>query len=199
MRNIPKLIVSTNESHRFRHGKTELTYPRVTAVIKSAGFYDKFDRIPADNREAGLRFGTAVHLTCEYDDNGTLGTYDPMVAPYLDAWRRFRAEIQWAKKVLLAETVVYSNTWRYAGRLDRVFNGGMLVDIKTGAADIEAGIQTSAYAEAVTECLGIKIKRRFVVQLRPDGYRLLEFKDRRDINIFHACVNIHNYKIGGLK
>lgn len=204
MKNLPKLIESKSDTHRLLIGKREVEYPRVTAIIRSAGFYD-FSQIPKSKKkdlEDAQTFGTAVHVACEYWDLGVLeeARLDPRLIPYLDGWKKFRAEISWAKKPLLNETVVYSDLRRYAGRLDRVFgkaSAAIVGDIKSGVVGIEAAMQSAAYKEAAEECLGIKVSKRFAIQLKDDGtYKLWPFKNPWDINAFHSALNIFNYKRG---
>ena len=61
-----------------------------------------------------------MHLACELDDQDDLdeASVEVDVAPYLAAYRKFRAEVR--PEILLNEHRVYHKTWNYCGTLDRV-------------------------------------------------------------------------------
>ncbi|MFA5409739.1 MAG: hypothetical protein WC343_13290 [Bacilli bacterium] len=101
------------ESHTYRYEGVKL--PSVTGILKAEGFidarfYDEFSR----------QRGTAAHLACHYDDLGILdeSTIDPVILPYLSAWRKFRAESGFV--VTVSEAPLMSAAYRFAGKPDAI-------------------------------------------------------------------------------
>lgn len=156
--------------------------PSVTQVLERSGLAD-YSSIDPDVLKRAQERGTAVHLACElYDAGNPLAeSVGPKIVPYLDAWKRFRAESR--AVVLRSEHLVYHPRWRYAGTLDRVvlLNGRVTVlDLKT-AAGIEPWVelQTAAYLHAwneETENPQLRSWSHAAIRLRKDGtYRLHMF------------------------
>ena len=161
------------------------TWPRVTDILKSAGLIDT----TWFTDEARAR-GTAVHLACQYLDEGCLdeATVAEEIRPYLAAYQRFRAEVITGEWTAI-EQPVYHETLRYRGTPDRVF-GSWLYDIKTGGPLAWHGPQLAAYAACLPE-----ITRRIGLYLSVDGgYNLVEYKDRDDWKVFQAALTVHNFK-----
>lgn len=168
--------------------------PSVTQILEVV---DECWRVPVDVLERAGRLGTAVHLACELDDLDDLDetSVDPVIAPYLAAWRRFRSETGFAPDLI--EHRVHHRSMGYAGTLDRVgtlFERRSLIDIKSGEEWPSHGPQTAAYKEALaTE--GEKVSDRYAVYLRDDGtYRLRKCEDKSDWAVFLACLTIRKYK-----
>ena len=65
----------------------------VTQVIDRSGLVDTshFTEFHRMRRQA-------VHMACEYDDRGCLdeSSIDPRILPYVEAYRRFKAEVEFA-------------------------------------------------------------------------------------------------------
>ena len=185
-----------NQKHTYTIGGRD--YPRVTEILHAAGLYEWLDKIPADKLEFAKERGTAVHIACQLFDEGRLGELDDRIKPYLEGWKKLRADMKWGKEVILNETTVYSNLWGVAGTLDRLFKGNILVDIKSGAVSNVVGLQTAAYAKLLLDCMGIKVKQRFSVQLCDDGtYKLTEFNKLSDWQNFLAALKIYQFKKKG--
>jgi hypothetical protein len=90
-------------------------YESVTSILKAEGlidtrFYDDWSR----DR------GSMIHLATHYDDMGELDeeTLDPVIRPYLEAWRKFRKESGFVPEVI--EVPMMSINYRYAGTPDRI-------------------------------------------------------------------------------
>lgn len=181
------------ETHRYTfEGKP---YPSVTRVLKLLDLYGPID--PADLAFAAAR-GSAVHEATALDDRDDLDddSLDPQIRPYIDAWRRFKAEANYSPWAI--ELPVVHGRFEYAGTLDRVasIQGKFAVlDIKSGLIPITAGPQLAAYKEAYDWLVSAALvprppempKRRYVVQLRADGtYRLEQFTSPEDFGVFRG-------------
>lgn len=178
-------------THTYRVGGRVV--PSVTQVLQ---LITDYSGIPAKVLENARDRGVRVHRVTELDDEGTLDqeSVDPEDQPYLEAWRRFKAEF--GVVVLESEKRVYSQQLGYAGTLDRVIatadRGEWLIDVKaTHEIKATVGPQTAAYHRA----LGLGSLRRGVIQLLPTGkYNFKELNDPRDWSVFQACLIIHRFK-----
>jgi hypothetical protein len=177
--------------------------PSVTTILGGVppwlGLYDQV-RPDVLAKKAGL--GQAVHLATWLADEDDLdeASVEAVVAPYLAAWRRFRAELGFAP--VERERPVFHPHLGYAGCPDAVGHTPtlprpVLVDIKTTAepAAVLAGPQTAAYAEAwLAERGETGLLERWSVHLRDDGaYRLVTHRDRQDFAVFKAALEIWNF------
>lgn len=177
--------------HRYYIGSREL--PSVTKILS---MLDSFEHVPPDVLEAARIFGTHVHMAVDLDNKGVLDeeALDPQLLPYLQGWRRFRAESGF--EILHSEQRVVHELLGYAGTLDVVgnFRGSFaLLDVKSGALPRSVGYQTAAYVEAYGAMFGMKPGRRFCLQLSPEfaiGYKLHALTKRTDWNGFVSCLNV---------
>lgn len=183
------------EQHRYFLGNREL--PSVTRVIDNV-LSDLSGIHPAVLSTAAAR-GTAVHKACELSDLGLLdwSALDPILMPYVEAWERFKAETRFLPTLI--EKRVYSETYGYAGTLDRVGlmnDHTVLIDIKSGAVYPSAGVQLAAYNRAALERGAIEYPLpRYVVQVCDNGkYALHPFTDSADFNVFAAALQIYHFK-----
>ena len=169
---------------------------RIISVTQAlAGFYD-WSAVHPDVLALAQDRGTRVHKATELFDHGTLdwSTVDEEVAPYLDAWARFREERKF--KPLFIERRMYHPIYAYAGTMDRA--GLIDSDEVPAVLDIKAvsklspvtGPQTAAYRELADVQLGFKAKRRMAVQLLPNGRYVCEpYRDSLDLPVFLAQVS----------
>lgn len=167
--------------------------PSVTQVLEACGVVD-YSYLPPDTRTMALTRGSAVHLATQYDDEGDFDEASaPELLPYVEAWRRFRAETGFAPTSI--EQRVYSARYGYAGTLDRIGANGRgdlcLVDVKTSSAEGWVRLQTAAYCGALDE------PRRYLrgcAELHKDGsYRALWFpaaEFQADFGGFLACLAV---------
>jgi hypothetical protein len=171
--------------------------PSVTRIIRGAGLSD--DARYADRDR--LR-GQVVHLACEIYDRCGSEIVDPEISPYLEAWKRFRAETGFLPSVI--ERPHAHLVYRYAGTIDRIGqtagpNGtvGMIVlDIKSGSPEPWHAIQLAAYCTLVGspyEC------ERWAVYLANDGtYKIKTFPKNEystDLSVFLSALNLHNWRL----
>jgi hypothetical protein len=167
--------------------------PSVTGILKPLS---DFSRVPPNVLEAKRILGSAVHLACEWDDEGELDDERTpgIVMGYVAGWRKFKSDMQ--VEVLHSEARVFHRTRLYAGTLDRILmmrgrKVPQLIDLKTSAQIMKSvGPQTAGYA-AAAEVPGYG---RGVLQLKPDGnYKYVELTDPTDWATFAACLTIHNH------
>ena len=162
-------------------------WPRVTAVIKAAGLID--DRWFTDDL---AERGTAVHLACQYLDEGDLdeGSLADDVRPRMEAYKKFKAEVQ--PRIVAIEQRVEHQTMRYRGTLDRIVEiggyGGIL-DIKGPAKAAWHGVQCEAYRRCVDWT-----PKRWTLHLADDGYNLVEHTAKDDWAAFHAALVMYNWR-----
>ena len=172
--------------------------PSVTSVIRDNRLGPDFSRVPADSLQRARDLGTAVHAALHYADEGTLDetTVDPAVAPYLAAWRAFRA----ARGVVIVEMERrYADvTYRFGGTLDRIVVADVMdigprrrvvCDVKTGGVE-GANYQTAAYHYLAGEGPGTL---RWAVQLHPERpvpYTVYPYSSPRDWRIFRAALEL---------
>ena len=176
----------------------------VSSILKRAGLID-LSGIPEDVLNRARDFGTAVHMACELADKGMLDrdSLDQALTPYLLAWEKAKEEMSLDIKAI--EMPVYSKRWWYAGTLDRVAMQlrsipqkpkRVLVDIKSSSTVYPSmKIQLAGYQIAWEEMNGQKIDERWVVQLLKTGqYRVHQYKDPADLQVFLSAVQISKFK-----
>ena len=187
-------MITLDSAHVYRDD-AGVQIPGVTDTLKEAGLIDSawFTEYSRDR-------GNAVHsATALYDqDNLDPDSVDEAVKPYLDGWIRFRKESGFLPADI--EQCVFNETYRYAGMLDRtghMKDKAVLCDIKSGQAQPATPIQLAAYAG----CLN-GLFTRYAVELHADGtYKMIEYKDRNDWQVWLACLAVRNWKVnhGGNK
>lgn len=187
-------------THRYRLDGQPV--PGVTSITDTL---IDFGGIAPSVLEAARDRGTAVHLMCQYVDEGGVdeSSLDPALLGYLAAYRRFLLDtgVIWTD----IEQRVCSRLYRYAGTLDRVGalpqvrkTRRVLVDIKAVAQIQPAvGPQTAAYTQAYRETFPRHptIQARFALQLKPDGsYKFHECREESDLSVFIAAKTIHEWR-----
>jgi hypothetical protein len=181
------------DGHRYRFRGREV--PGVNAVLDAAGLKQQDQRWYTE--QAALR-GEYAHLALAYLDAGELvaASVDPALEGYLAAYRRFLAETA-VGPVVLNEARLCDPVLGYAGTVDRVRTiGGRLtaIDFKTGERTAWHGVQLAAYAALVRLRLDAAVQR-MGLYLRADGtYGLHLFSDRRDWDVFRACLTIYQFQ-----
>lgn len=171
------------------------------SVTQAMGiFTEKVYRfIPREILKAAADRGTAVHLATEYEDqdNLDLDSCLPEWIPYIEAYKKFRAEIK--AEILFTEQRLVHPKLFYAGAVDRVLEidgDYWIVDLKTtGELYEHVGIQLAAYAELLNQNLEKPVKlRRAALQLKNDGsYVFREHTKADDWSAFLACLTLINW------
>ncbi len=177
--------------------------PSVTRILRPL---TDFSHVPPDVLARAAAFGTAVHRMIYLEQGGDLDeeALDPILRPWLDAWRKWRTETK--LRVIERERPVYHPLMQYAGTMDLLCvldRTLVVVDLKTGIQSPAAGPQTWAYREALAEERGVVpviIKRAVLrIPMQP-GTQLpapptLEWQtnDSLDGNLFRSCYQIYLY------
>lgn len=174
---------------------------RVPSVTQVLDPYTRLEFVHPEDLERARILGTRVHQACHLWNLEELDVdvLDPILVPYLDAWRAFLDDT--GAVVILSEVRVVSDLHGYAGTLDDVLawkRSERLVDVKSGVIPKTVGPQTAAYRQALAESKGLHLRDRYCVQLRPDGtYRCVKLSDPRDWTIFKSALNVHQWHRGG--
>lgn len=170
--------------------------PSVTQLL--APVKPDFSMVPPDVLERKRQLGTAVHLACELDDSDELDECAAVVLPYVEAWRKFKADT--GAEVLMNEQRLFSQRLRFAGTLDRVVrvrSGDVyLIDLKTSISmPASYGVQLAGYQLLLDDsALTTKLTRKGL-RLNDDGtYKLVPFNNPNDLPAFMACLALHNWK-----
>ncbi len=177
--------------HRYRLGAQDLL--SVTTILEETGLMDA-RWFTDESRQRG----SYVHLACHLIDTHDLdeqAPLDPVLGPYVEAYRSFMALTQPAWEYL--EHRVCDSVLGYAGTLDRAgtfrLNGHKtLIDIKTGAVPPWVGPQTAAYRRCLPQPHTWK---RAALQLKDDGsFAIHALTDRADEAVFLAALTLTQWK-----
>lgn len=171
--------------------------PSVTTILKDVGIVN-YSAMPNATSEMALHRGSMVHLACQLYDEHDIdeSTLDPILKPYLAAWKRFISESGFVIEEI--EQRGYNPKWGYVGCLDRKgkLNGmPMVIDLKTSISPKWVRMQLAAYVEFVKFPT---VVGRMAVELHADEtYKAvpLSAKDHaRDFNDFLCCLRIYRLK-----
>jgi len=186
----------TEKDHKYFLDGTEI--PSVTQVLQEAGLIN-LEWVDKEVLKAKALFGTKVHKTTELYDKGTLDIAElhPTLSGYLNGWVKFRNDYDFIPTYI--EIMLFHKLYKFAGRIDRVGCLGddlALVDIKSGTKQKVSSIQTAGYELLYNQDKTKKdqIKKRYLVYLNKDNYKVEECKNINDKNIFLSALTITNYK-----
>lgn len=171
--------------------------PRVTAILRDAGLCGDMTFVP----QSALDRGTAVHAATHFLDESDLDTssVDPQVAPYLDGYTKWLAEMR--PEILAIEEEVVHPAYGYAGRLDRrirLHGVEMVVDLKCGLACPRwHSLQTCLYAMTVPRPV-----KRACLHVADGKYRFREHPERvegrpNDRAVCMSLLTLHAWKQAG--
>jgi hypothetical protein len=174
-----------------------LVIPSVTQIMQSSGLVN-LEWISQEILDNTSDLGKKVHKTTELLDKGTLDieTLHPTLRNYLNGWIKFRKDFDFIPTEI--ELQLFHELYKYAGRIDRVGMIGKdltLLDIKSGTKQKSHAIQTMGYKLLYDQNKKKpeQIKRRLIVYLSEDGYKIEEHKEETDKNIFLAALTITNF------
>ena len=172
-------------------------WPHPTGLLQEFGLID-YSMVPRDRLEYKRVLGMAVDLACNYLDNCNLdkSSLDKRIVPYVEAYEKFCRVTGFEVDPDRSQKPLSSRKWRFCGTNDMIglLNDELvLVDRKcTWTVYAAAGPQLAAYQLLAEENYGIKIRRRFALQLKETGnYDLVEFKEKSDFVDFQACLYLH--------
>jgi hypothetical protein len=206
------MLTFDEKEHRYQW--CGITVPSVTQILGEwvrvdigRGWYVSTftgQAIDAETFEAAGRMGTAIHdmlhayLQDDLDEGGTSPELLKVLAQF-KAWQEtFKPEIE------LAEAVMYSEKYGYAGTMDCVCKIGRdhwLIDWKSGAFST-AGPQLAAYEKLYQETTESRLPlKRAVLSLPKNGekFKWLPQTSREDWPFFQARLYQYNYLNKGRK
>ncbi len=173
--------------------------PSVTEILKLCGL-SNFSGIAPDVLENARRRGVAVHAWTEMLDQGFLAptdSPDEEIAGYVAAYLEFKEKAGF--EITHIEHVVVSESYRYAGTLDRA---GYLRNLAEPQEQIVLDIKNVASVSPSTRLqlagysLACDIKGRASLQLRADGtYRLARYRDDHDTPDWLSCVRVAHFQL----
>lgn len=170
----------------------------VTQILTIAGLSD-FSDVPEQRLKYARVRGEACHKATELKDKGILdySTLDERISPYLNAWEEFKTNYNVHIKNI--ELPLGSIKYQFGGTIDRVaiVNGKLtIIDIKaTATISPVVGIQLAGYQLLWNENNPKnKAKNKYCVQLKKNGFKVEECKNKRDEQIFLSCLSLVNYK-----
>lgn len=171
-------------------------FAALTRVLQATGFFD-YSNLPFYYAARG----NSVHIGCNLYDQGILDadSLSPDVEPYVVAYAKFLNESGYT--VQETEGRRYHSLLRVAGTFDRKGHfprtpqRKAYLDLKTGAPVSWHGIQLAGYVLLDTGWLRLPpLVDRYGLYLRNDeSYRLVEYKDAEDAEIFVAAAKVYNY------
>ena len=194
---LPNEFWFDQESHVYRlNGKI---IPSVTGILSDAGLFD-YRGVPPEVMEAARLFGQAVHRATELYDMESLdmATVNEPLIPYLEAWKKFRADFKVVIYPSWIEKPICSYKYQFGTIPDRICSIGnkvTLIEVKSTATIQKAvAIQMGGQEIVVEENYG-KVRQRIAVQLKPDGtYRIEEFKNPTDKTVFISALNVWRWR-----
>ncbi len=157
--------------------------------------------IDAATFEAAGAMGTAIHKMIHYylDNDLDEGTLSPALIAVLMRFKEW--EKVFSPKIELAETMLYSERYGFAGTMDCVCTIGRdhwIVDWKSGGYST-AGPQLAAYEKLYQELSGSRTPlKRAVLHLPKDGspFKWVPQTSREDWKFFEARLYQNNYLKG---
>lgn len=180
------------ETHEYREDGVLIR--SVTQILQGVGIISYLGIDPAvlDHKK---QIGKAVHLACEYYDKGILESVPGLYAGYVEAYKRFRDEVPCDWSMIEQPMVANVDTMPYGMTLDRagLIRGKISVGELKATAQEERSwpIQLAAYVLGISK----EVLPRYAIWLKPDGkYRLIEYKDKRDFQIFRQALSIEYWK-----
>jgi hypothetical protein len=190
-------VTLTYNEERHEYKDNGIVIPSVTQIIKTAGLVN-LDWVSEETLNIKADLGKKVHSATELYDKNDLDINDlhPTLRLYLDGWIKFRKDYGFIPTEI--ELQLFHKLYKYAGRIDRVGNISkdlVLIDIKSGTHQKTNAIQTAGYELLYNQDKkkSEQIKKRFIVYLSEQGYKVEEHKNQNDKNIFLSALTITNY------
>jgi len=184
------MITFDKETHTY-WDENGINYPAVTKVLEGMGFVDStwFD-------EWSRTRGSYVHKAVELYNKGELleEDLDERLAPYLDAWRRFKQNSNII--ILNSELQVHSDIYRYAGTLDiecTINDNQAIIDLKSGIVAPVTALQLAAYVMARYD--NYYSVKRYGLSLKGGRPTIVPFENFSDFGIWQAIMAVYNYKL----
>lgn len=189
-------MLTLDKNHIYRWNG--VIVPGVSEILEAGGFTD-FSHVPDSILIPAQKFGKAGHAACHLDNLDGLdeNTLSKPLKPYLASWRKFKADYK--AIIIISEAKVYSNKWGFAGTLDNIVkikDELILIDLKTSSSmQAATELQTAAYKIAFEEQEGLKISKRWGVQLCDTGIPIIhKYNERTDEATFKGAISGYRFK-----
>ncbi len=164
-------------------------YPGVTTII-----HEVYPGYPYP--EGAAERGHHVHLATQLFDEDDLddGSLDPLVAGYLEGWKRFREEMDFQVKQI--ELKVHNSVYGYCGTIDRIgvfTDKGQkpcVLDVKSGVPEWWHSLQTMAYSL----CLEEPHNRASVYLSKEGKYKIVNHTRRQDMQDWLCTLRCYQIK-----
>lgn len=168
--------------------------PSVTQILREVGLVD-FSHVPDSVMIPAQDFGTAFHLARHLWDKQTLdinSLSEPLI-PYLEGYKKFKKDFGFIVKPDESERRLVSKLG-FKGKPDiwPVIQGKRtLIDTKTSTGMYEAtAIQEAGYDILLLE-IGIKVDRRWGLQLKENGtYNIEPYTKVTDKAVFLSALTL---------
>jgi hypothetical protein len=169
--------------------------PGVTKIINH--FFPIYSGIK-DLEWYSLR-GQTCHKTIELYDRGVLDptSVNAVIMPYLKQWKACKKALK--IEVLENESILFSKRFRFGGIRDKlvIVNDKLtLLDLKLVSVvdKVKAAYQTAGYTILHNEGVKFKdkIKKRLVIQLKENTYKLFWFDNKQDEPEFLSLLSVFN-------
>jgi hypothetical protein len=202
MINLAEGFTFNAESHEYRLGSNIV--PACTQVISTGGLVD-FRFVDRDVLERKSELGREVHHACHLHNLDKLGSYDPLIEPYLTAWIRFKKDLK-SFRLISSEyqTVAFVNGMPFGMQLDcnAMVNGhDTIIELKIGEIYPHHAIQTAGYAAGMphpkwsTPFARFVARKRIVVELRANGQpKIHVFENKSDFEVFASLLYVASWK-----
>ena len=185
------------DPNKHEYTKDGVVMPSLTEILQSVGIVDA-----SWFNDYARERGTFVHKATALYDMRMLDTetLDPQLRPYLDAWLLFlfQANIQTPMHI---EEPLFHETLNYGCTPDRR-KESLIVEIKTNKLPWWCAIQTAGQELAIIQGVGPHAPRlrRIGVELHADGsYKMEEYKDKNDREVFLGALAVHQRKLKEMK
>ena len=188
------MITLDEATHKYYEDGVLIEADSVTGILAANGYTD-FSKVPQSILLPAQTRGNHVHKVIQLALAGTLDypSTDPLLLEYLETFNKFLEDYK--AEVIVSELSGYSKVWSFSWTLDlvlRINDKLALFDIKSGTVQKSAALQTAAYLIGYEETTKSKIKGgRFCLALKPDGYKVIEYSNKRDIDVWKSLCVIH--------
>lgn len=173
-----------------------IVVPSVTQIMRPMSSQAYFS-VDKDVLARAASRGTDIHLAAELYAMMGCKEAAPEIEPYFNSWLAWYEDVK--PEFLALEYRFYHPVMWYAGTVDAIAKIGghvLLIDYKSTAV-LNLGavtVQASAYEKGLRE-QGVEVEQRYVLHIRPDGYRRVRDFRRLDdaFDVFLACMKIQNF------
>ncbi len=190
------MLTFDKEAHRYFWNGHPV--PNVTRIIKPLVDYSYVD---PEALEKARQQGVAIHKMVELEVKRSSYERPAWLDPFCRAWRKFAGDTGF--ECWLSERPTFHHGMHYAttpdlvGAMPKINVECAVVEVKRSfAAGLAIGVQTAAQKAALESDKSMpRLDKRFGLRLLDSGeYRLTEFSDRDDFNVFLSCLTLWRWR-----